>query len=126
MTGRKPGPPEPDPFDELPVCPPGMLQNAAGFPAAPADVPADYPLRISWPGILVDDQGHDEDIESRLKEALAVVWPERSDAVAKKPANYFASEPCATSSVNHLAFSLITSNAIPRPAARPDLLAAFD
>ena len=41
-----------------------MLQNAQGFPATPADVPADYPLRISWPGILVDDPGHPEDIDS--------------------------------------------------------------
>jgi hypothetical protein len=39
-----------------------MLQNSAGLPATPADVPADYPLRISWPGILVDDPGHAEDV----------------------------------------------------------------
>ncbi|MDC0323555.1 BREX-1 system adenine-specific DNA-methyltransferase PglX, partial [Akkermansiaceae bacterium] len=52
-TGERQPPELPDPFDPLPVCPPGMLQNADGLPAAPADVPADYPLPITWPGILV-------------------------------------------------------------------------
>lgn len=105
-TGEKPAPPEPDPFDPLPVCPPGMLQNADGLPVAPADVPADYPLRISWPGILVDDKGHDEDIETRVREVLAVVFPDRVDEIAheacgilgvktlreffRKPAAFFA------------------------------------
>ena len=85
-TGERPAAELPDPFDPLPVCPAGMLQNAAGLPAIPADVPADYPLRISWPGILVDDPGHDEDIESRVKEVLAVLWPYRSDAIAQEAA----------------------------------------
>jgi hypothetical protein len=77
-------PPDPDPFDALPVCSPGMLQNAASLPAAPADVDADYPLRISWPGILVDDVGHGEDIDSRVNEVLAVLWPDRSEAIAQE------------------------------------------
>jgi hypothetical protein len=105
-TGEKPAPPEPAPFDPLPICPPGMLQNADGLPATPADVPADYPLRISWPGILVDDKGHDEDIETRVRDVLAVVFPDRVDEIAheacgilgvktlreffRKPATYFA------------------------------------
>ncbi|MDF1659423.1 MAG: hypothetical protein P1U58_17540, partial [Verrucomicrobiales bacterium] len=37
-TGERQPPELPDPFDPLPVCPPGMLQNADGLPAAPADV----------------------------------------------------------------------------------------
>lgn len=57
-----------------------MLQNAHGLPTAPADVPADYPLRISWPGILVDDPGHPEDIEARVRDALRVIWPEEKYA----------------------------------------------
>ena len=73
-----------DPFAPLPVCPPGMLQNTAGLPASPADVPADYPLRISWPGILVDDPGHPEDIENRVREALRVIWPENADAIEQE------------------------------------------
>lgn len=83
-TGEKPAPELPDPFDPLPVCPPGMLQNAEGLPAAPADVPADYPLRISWPGILVDDAGHPEDIEQRVREALQVIWPEQYEAIEQE------------------------------------------
>lgn len=63
------------------VCPRGMLQNAAGLPAAPEDVPPDYPLRISWPGILVDDDGHPEDIVTRVREALRVIWSEQADSI---------------------------------------------
>jgi hypothetical protein len=80
-TGERQPPELPDPFAPLPACPPGMLQNAAGLPAAPADVPAAYPLRISWPGILVDDAGHAEDIVRRSEEALRVIWPERWEAI---------------------------------------------
>ena len=42
-TGEKPVPSEPDPFDPLPVCPPGMLQNADGLPATPAQRPRRLP-----------------------------------------------------------------------------------
>ncbi len=52
-----------------------MLQNAEGLPAEPKDVPTDYPLRISWPGILVDDENHPEDIVARVREAIEVIWP---------------------------------------------------
>lgn len=83
-TGDKPFPELPDPFAPLPICPPGMLQNAAGLPATPADVPADYPLRISWPGILVDDPGHSEDIEGRVRDALRVIWPDSADAIEQE------------------------------------------
>jgi len=37
----------PDPFDPLPLCPPGMLQGPDGLPAKPEDVPFDYPIRIA-------------------------------------------------------------------------------
>jgi hypothetical protein len=84
-------PPElPDPFDPLPVCPPGMLQNAEGLPAEPKDVPADFPLRISWPGILVDDEnhrskeGHCEDIVARVRESIEVIWKDRAEAIEQE------------------------------------------
>ena len=67
-----------DLFAPLPVCPPGMLQNVKGIPAEPQDVPADYPLRITWPGILVDDEGHNEDIAGRVREAIEVIWKEKA------------------------------------------------
>ncbi|MBX7223618.1 MAG: hypothetical protein K1Y36_27135 [Blastocatellia bacterium] len=83
-TGAKQPPKLPDPFAPLPVCAPGMLQNAAGLPAEPQDVPDDYPLRISWPGILVDDAGHPEDIEGRLQEVFQVIWQDRADVMEQE------------------------------------------
>jgi len=83
-TGERPAPELPDPFAPLPVCPPGMLQNEEGLPAAPGDVPSSYPLRISWPGILVDDEGHPEDIERRGREAILVMWGERAEAIEQE------------------------------------------
>jgi hypothetical protein len=73
-----------DPLAPLPVCPPGMLQNRQGLPATPADVPPDYPLRISWPGILVDDRGHPEDAEACIRQALRVIWPDNADAIEQE------------------------------------------
>jgi hypothetical protein len=80
-TGEKSAPLEPDPFASLPVCPPGMLQNNDGLPATAADVPANYPQRISWPGILVDDPGNPEDIETRVRECLQVIWRDQAEAI---------------------------------------------
>ncbi len=105
-TGAKQPPEQPDPFAPLPVCPPGMLQNADGLPAAPSDVPDDYPLRIAWGGILTDDEGHPDDIATRLREALEVVWGDNAGQIEqeacqilgvkslreylRKPARFFA------------------------------------
>jgi len=83
-TGERQPPELPDPFDPLPVCPPGMLQNAEGLPAEPKDVPADYPLRISWPGILVDDENHPEDIVARVEDALKVIWKDQWEAIEQE------------------------------------------
>ena len=47
----------------------------------PEDVPADYPLRISWSGILVDDDGHPEDIVGRVREAMHVICGQKADSV---------------------------------------------
>ncbi len=74
----------PDPFDPLPVCPPGMLVGPDGLPAEPNRIVSEewlrarpdantlppegavksptihddtYLLRVSWDGILVDDPG---------------------------------------------------------------------
>jgi hypothetical protein len=58
-----------------------MLQNALGLPSTADDVPADYPLRISWLGILVEDNSHSEDIERRVQEAFQVIWRDRAEAI---------------------------------------------
>jgi hypothetical protein len=47
-------------------------------------VPADYPLRITWGGILPDDAGHPDDIERRARDALRVIWAERADAIEQE------------------------------------------
>jgi hypothetical protein len=101
-TGDRSAPELPGPFAPLPVCPPGMLQNAQGLPAtsdedivsSESDVaptsdprsptPGRYPLRISWPGILVDDEGHPEDIEGRVREAIQVIWGQRAEAIEQE------------------------------------------
>lgn len=70
-----------EPFAPLPECPPGMLQNEHGIPASSSDVPDTYPLRISWPGILVDDANRPDDIERRIREVLAIIWKERTEAI---------------------------------------------
>jgi hypothetical protein len=89
-TGERTAPEPPDPFAPLPVCPPGMLQNEEGLSARPEDVPDNYPLSISWPGILVDDPGHAEDIEARVREVLHVIWPERADAIEQEACEILA------------------------------------
>ena len=73
-TGEQAAPELPDPFAPLPVCPPGQLQNAQGLPARPEDVPAAYPVRIPWDGILVDDPNHPLDLERRVREVLEIIW----------------------------------------------------
>ena len=74
----------PDPFEPLPACPPGMLQNTNGLPAAPVDLPENYHLRITWPGILVDDPGHPEDILARVRDALEVIWKDRAENIEQE------------------------------------------
>jgi len=83
-TGERKPPPLPDPFDPLPVCPPGMLQGPDGLPAKPEDVPPDYAIRISWDGILVDDPGHEDDIVRRVREVLEDIWKDRAEAIEKE------------------------------------------
>ncbi len=80
-TGERQSPELPDPFAPLPVCPPGMLQNTAGLPAGPEDVPADYPVKnIPWDGILVDDPEHPLDIERRIREVMEIIWTGQNGA----------------------------------------------
>jgi hypothetical protein len=74
----------PSPFDPLPACPPGMLQNDEGLPCEPKKVPADYPLRISWSGILVDDEDHPEDIVARVRGAMEVIWKDHAEAIEQE------------------------------------------
>jgi hypothetical protein len=77
-------PEPPDPFAPLPVCAPGTLSNAHGLPAEPEDVSNGYPLRISWSGILIDDDGHPEDLVSRIRQAFEIIWREQASDVEQE------------------------------------------
>lgn len=59
-TGERDAPPEPDPFDPLPAKSPGMLPDGA------------EPFH-AHSGILVDDQGHPNDLARLIEEVLARV-----------------------------------------------------
>jgi hypothetical protein len=105
-TGEQTAPELPDPFAPLSACPPGQLQNAQGLPASPKDVPAAYPVRIPWDGILVDDPNHSLDLECRVREVIETTWKDRAEAIEhesceilsvkslrdyfRKPAGFFA------------------------------------
>jgi len=83
-TEQYPCPELPDPFAPLPVCSPGMLVQTDGLPAGPQDVPGDYPLRISWIGVLVDDEGHPDDLGGRVRQVFEVLWPERASEIEQE------------------------------------------
>jgi hypothetical protein len=74
----------PEPFDPLPICPPGILQGPNGLPANSEDVPSNYPIRIDWDGIIADDPEHEDDIVRRVREVLEVIWRDRAEAIEKE------------------------------------------
>jgi hypothetical protein len=74
-TGEREWPPEPDPFDPLPVCSPGMLTGADGLPLpGPSE---DYPVEVS--PVLVDDPGHELDITGRVRSVFDTVFGAHAD-----------------------------------------------
>lgn len=88
-TGDCSSPEDPEPFDPLPVCSPGMLQGDDGLPLSPTEgrrlrTEGRYPLDTAWDGILVDDPEHPLDIERRVHDALAVIWGDRTDTIQQE------------------------------------------
>ncbi len=83
-TGEREPPELPDPFAPLPACSPGMLQGEDGLPLDPHEIPPDYPLAVDPDGILVDDEGHPDDIIARIRDVLALIWGDRADAIEKE------------------------------------------
>ena len=77
-TGERQAPPEPDPFDPLPVCSPGMLTGDDGLP--PAVPPPGYPIAFPADGVLTDDPGHASDLTARVREVFGVVFGSQADA----------------------------------------------
>lgn len=71
-TGEREAPPEPEPFDPLPVCSPGMLTGDDGLPVAAP--PAGYPLTFPTDGILVDDPGHPRDLVRAVRSVFDTIF----------------------------------------------------
>lgn len=76
--GTRPLPPEPEPFDPLPISSPGMLSGPDGLPLAGA--PADYPLTFPADGLLADDPGHPRDLTAAVRSVFEVVFGHDADA----------------------------------------------
>lgn len=77
-TGERPLPPEPEPFDPLPICSPGMLTGDDGLPlAAP---PPGYQIAFPRDGVLLDDPGHPRDLFSAARAVFDVVFGNDADA----------------------------------------------
>jgi hypothetical protein len=74
----------PDPFDPLPTFPPGMLISDQKFPYTDDTIIANYPLEITWTGILVDDKNHKNHIVNRLRDALGIIRLNRADIIEQE------------------------------------------
>jgi hypothetical protein len=99
------------PFDPLPPCPLGTLVGVDGLPATKGGIvserwlrnrpdaislPAlnstdiatisdsDYPIEISWDGLLPDDPTHDEDILASMSQALEKIVGDMSTALEEE------------------------------------------
>ncbi len=73
--GTRPWPEEPDPFDPLPVCSPGMLTGDDGLPLLVS--PESYPVEVS--PVLVDDPGHGLDITARVRSVFDAIFGREAD-----------------------------------------------
>jgi hypothetical protein len=70
--GERPMPAEPEPFDSLPPCSPGMLTGDDGLPLdAP---PVGYLIDFPADGILVDDPGHPSDLVQAVREVFETLF----------------------------------------------------
>jgi hypothetical protein len=82
-------PSPPQPLAALPTCPPGMLQAADGSPFDREDgrkscQEEQYPIDISWDGILVDDQSHPWDVERVVSACMKELFKERGEEVEQE------------------------------------------
>jgi hypothetical protein len=71
-TAERSEPNEPDPFDSLPICSPGMLTSDDGFLV---DVPPDgYPIDFPSDGVLVDDPGAPRDLIAACRQVFGPIF----------------------------------------------------
>jgi hypothetical protein len=81
-TKQKTLPDLPDPFEALPVCSMGMLQDEDGYPLETS--PEGYPIRISWTGILPEDSSHPDDVNRRVQKILDVLWGDQAHVIEQE------------------------------------------
>ena len=81
-THQFPVPSLQDPFTELPVCSPGMLMGIDTLPAS--ETPQDYPMLISWDGIVPDDPDSAEDVVRRIRSVFDKIWVGQAGALEKQ------------------------------------------
>lgn len=101
----------PDIDDPLPACPPGMLISPDGLPATTGNIisdewlrarpnyvtlppertvkqptipDSDYPIKITWDGIIVDDVTNQYDIINYVREVLEVLWRAQADVIEQE------------------------------------------
>ena len=87
-ANETPTPELPNPFAPLPTSQPGLLQSAHGLPPTEegsirleGEGLRNYPVRIPWDGILVDDPGHPLDIDVRVRDVLHIIWKDRAEHI---------------------------------------------
>lgn len=70
-----------NPWSPIPEHQPASLKAASDLNTAQGNVPAGYPLKIEWQGVLVDEVGHDMDIVERAEQALRIIWGSKADDI---------------------------------------------
>jgi hypothetical protein len=76
-----------DPFAPFPPIQPASLQTENVL--SDSLTPENYPLRIVWEGVLVDDPEHLNDIVRRGREVLEIIWKDRAEIIEKEACESF-------------------------------------
>src|SRR2546428_109188 len=71
-TGERGLPGEPEPFDPLPYCSPGMLVGEDGLPLT-GPLPG-YPFNFPESGVMVDDPGDPRDLTAAVRVVFDAVF----------------------------------------------------
>jgi hypothetical protein len=74
-------PPQTGLFDPVPLCPPGMLVGNDGLPARKA--PQGYPFELPPDWLLLDEPGHEWDIEAAVGQAAAELLDDPESILAE-------------------------------------------
>lgn len=68
------------------ICPQGMLQNENGLPSQQEKI-VRYPIRIHLNGIIVNDEGHTDDIIRRMNDVLLLIKKDKSLKIEQELCN---------------------------------------